>query len=92
MDGNGFENLYPGILHSTYLDEGNLDLACVIAYGSTFLDAQAGTRAEIPMPENQHLSPVEVLNIINYISWEYGNGKQRKIEDVVRRLDKCKPL
>ncbi len=91
MDGKGFEDLYPGILDSRYLEEGNLNLACVITYGSTYLDSERGTSADVPMPENQQLSPVEVLNIINYISWEYGNGKQRKIDEIMQTLDNCRP-
>lgn len=91
MDGNGFEDLYPGILNSPYLNDKNLNLACVIAYGSTYLDAQRGTSADVPMPENQQLSPVEILNIINYMAWEHGNGKQLKIDEVMWTLDNCTP-
>ena len=91
IDGKGFEDLYPGILQSEFLADNNTKLACVIAYGSVYIDSQRNKEAEVPMPGNQQLTPVEVLNIINYMSWEYGNKKQIKIEDVMLTLDDCLP-
>lgn len=91
MDGQGFEDLYPGILQSVYINSSNMDLACVITYGSTYLDRDKDTPQETRMPKNQHLTSVEVLNIMNYLSWEFGNKEQYKIETVMQTLQKCKP-
>lgn len=91
MDGKGFEDLYPSILQSLYLTEDNTNLTCVIAYGSIYLDTKRDTTAEVNMPGNQQLSAVEVLNIVNYLSWEYGDGNQRKIEQVMQTLEDCLP-
>ncbi|MBY5959052.1 cytochrome c [Membranicola marinus] len=90
-DGQGFENLYPGIRESPYLHEKNLNLACVIVYGSTFLDQNSHKSADPLMPENKHLTSVEVLNIVNYLSWEFGKQTQHTIESVMRNLEKCEP-
>ncbi len=91
MDGEGFEDLYPGISQSSYLHDDNPDLACVITYGSTYLDRDKKEVFEMLMPENQHLTSVEVLNIVNYLSWEFGNKKQQKIETVMHTLEGCEP-
>ena len=88
MDGNGFENLYPGILESSYLTQRGPGLACVIVYGSTYLSDNRDYTAQ-DMPQNNQLSPVEVLNIINYLSWEFGNGEQETIDMVMRALEDC---
>ena len=88
MDGKGFENLYPGILESPYLIQPGPGLACVIVYGSAYLGDNKDSMAQ-DMPQNNQLSPVEVLNIINYLSWEFGNGEQETIDMVMRALEDC---
>lgn len=91
MDGNGFEDLYPGILESPYITSPDLGMACVIVYGSSFLDTTREPSPHQTMPSNDQLSPVEVLNIINYISWEYGSGNQETIDMVMDQLEGCEP-
>lgn len=91
MDGQGFEDLYPGILQSPYILDPNQNLACVITYGSTFLSRDKGDDWEMLMSENRHLTSVEVLNIMNYLSWEFGNKKQQRIERVMQILEECEP-
>lgn len=91
MDGQGFENLYPGILESPYLMTAGSGLACVIVHGSDYLDEKRGGPGdEVPMPENKHLTPVEVLNIINYLSWEFGSRETTTIDQVMRAMEGCK--
>lgn len=91
MDGKGFEDLYPGILQSPYIHDPSQNLACVITYGSAYLDRNKEVSSEMLMPENQHLTAVEVLNIINYLSWEFGSKKQQRIERVMQILEDCDP-
>ena len=89
MDGRGFEKLSPGILESPYLNRPGPGLACVIVYGSTYLDVGRDTSSQVVMPENKRLSPVEVLNIINYLSWEFGEGEQQTLDMVMGALEDC---
>lgn len=91
IDGKGFEDLYPGITQSPYVTNSSSEIACVIAYGSTYLKNKKNTAVEIKMPANPQLSVVEILNIINYISWEFGDKQQRSIESITQLLEDCEP-
>lgn len=90
-DGDGLENLFPGLKGSPYLTTLQNDMACVIVYGSDYLDQHRVPTLPVSMPANEHLNPVEVLNIINYILWEFGDGRQVAIDEVRRALDGCNP-
>src|SRR5690606_40320322 len=52
LDGNGFEDLYPGILESPYIISPDLGMACVIVYGSSFLDTTREPSPHQTMPSN----------------------------------------
>lgn len=88
-DGEGFEDLYPDIDDSPFL-QNTASLSCLIVYGSTYLDGQRTSEAATIMPENLHLTSVEVLNIVNYLSYKMGNGRQEAIEQVTKALEECR--
>lgn len=90
-DGQGLESLFPGLIESPYLTTMQEDMACVIVYGSEYLDQHRENALPVTMPTNEQLNPVEVLNIINYILWEYGDGRQVAIDEVQETLDGCRP-
>lgn len=89
-DGEGFEDLYPSISNSPFL-QSTESLSCLIVYGSDYLSGQQTSGAATIMPDNLHLTSVEVLNIVNYLSHKMGDGKQAAIEQVTQGLEKCSP-
>lgn len=89
-EGEGFEDLYPEINNSPFL-QNTASLSCLIVYGSTYLDSRRTSEAATIMPENQHLTSVEVLNIVNYLSFRMGDGRQEPIEQVTKALEDCRP-
>lgn len=89
-DGEGFEDLYPSINESPFLSNTE-SLSCLIVYGSDYLRGQQASDAATIMPDNLHLTSVEVLNIVNYLSFKMGDGRQDAIEKVTRGLEKCTP-
>ena len=91
IDGKGFEDLYPGIIQSRFVTNMGPELACVIAFGSAYLKESSDTSVEVGMPANPQLSAVEVLNIMNFISWEFGDQQQLAIEGIMETLEDCKP-
>lgn len=90
-EGQGFEELYPAIDHSVYINENRPELACIIVYGSTYLNKHSGVHPDTPMPDNKQLSPVEVLNIANYLSYKIGSNKPQKIDNIMKALEECDP-
>lgn len=89
-DGEGFEDLYPSIHESPFI--GNTEsLSCVIVYGSEYLSGKKVGEGSYVMPDNRHLTSVEVLNIVNYLSHKMGDGRQDNIEKVTAALEKCQP-
>jgi|GEM_PF-2618991 len=89
-DGEGFENLYPSIHDSPFI-QNTESLSCIIVYGSEYLSGTDEGKGSSFMPDNRHLTGVEVLNIVNYLSFKMGDGKQDNIEKVTAALQKCEP-
>ncbi len=89
MDGQGFEDLYPPIASSPYISQIQDGLVCTIVYGSEYLERVKGEAFHVPMPGNTQLTQVEVLNVINFLSWEFGDGRPMKILEVAKALEGC---
>lgn len=87
-NGEGFEDLYPTIQNSPYLAQpGNL--SCLIVYGSEYLNRVRSSDAATIMPDNKHLTQVEILNIVNYVSYQLGNRKEIRLSEVSEALENC---
>lgn len=87
--GEGFENLYPSLVQSTFIHKNKEHLPCIIAHGSHYLSQVNGSGISNAMPENPHLSAIEILNIINYLNHKFETGNTATISEVENALERC---
>lgn len=81
--GEGLGKLYPPLTDSASLNGNRSQLACIIRHGRN---------AEVAMPPNPQLTPVEIAYLLTYIGNAFGN--QLGIftqEEVERSLAACGP-
>lgn len=91
FNGEGFKDLYPPLAGSDYMKKADLSIACIIRNGLDSPIEVNGKAYHQPMPAFKELSEVEITNLVNYISNQWGN--QRKFarpEEVKRVLAECK--
>lgn len=88
-DGEGFEDLYPSLVQSGYIQNKSPYLSCIILHGSHFLESHRESHSIGGMPENPHLSPIEILNITNYLYHKFEIDYTEKISTVESSLEEC---
>ncbi|WP_236978384.1 c-type cytochrome [Membranihabitans maritimus] len=88
-DGEGFENLYPSLVKSGFIQNYSPSLACVISHGSHYLQSRQDKNSTGGMPENPHLSAIEVLNIVNFLHHKFETGFTEKLTTVESSLKNC---
>jgi len=71
-DGSGLGSLIPPLYHQTYLLENEENLVCIILNGQEGPIVVDDTLYNGIMPA-AHLSDVQLLNLINYFTNEWGN-------------------
>ncbi len=92
QDGSGLAQLYPPLAKSDYLMQDLKRAACIIKYGASDEILVNGRKFNQPMPGITHLSPLEIAEIVTYISNSWGNeGGLSSTRDVTVWLKKCNP-
>lgn len=72
-DGTGLAKLYPPLAASDYLMEDLARAACIVKNGMHEEIEVNGVIFNQMMPANQNLAPLEIAEIITYISNSWGN-------------------
>ena len=74
-DGSGLEELIPPLTDTTYLRSNKSSLACIIRYGMEGEITINGKKYDKPMPADDHLAPIEIAQIITFITNSFGNNQ-----------------
>ena len=89
-DGSGLAKLYPRLAKSDYLMEDLKRAACIIRNGMNKEIIVNGVTFDQPMPANDQLDPIDVAEILTYISNSWGNKANiSSTRDVSIWLKKC---
>jgi mono/diheme cytochrome c family protein len=89
-NGEGLQALIPPLTDSIYLKNNKKQLACSIKYGLKGKLTIAGRQFEGAMPAND-LSPVDLANVITYVTNSFGNKAGLvNITEVQTNLANCK--
>ncbi|WP_421890940.1 c-type cytochrome [Marinoscillum sp.] len=89
-DGTGLAKLYPPLAGSDYLMADLKEAACLIKNGKTGEIMVNGVSYNQMMPANTNLTPIEIAEIITYISNSWGNKAGiSATRDVTRWLKNC---
>ncbi len=89
-DGSGLAKLYPPLAKSDYLMADLKRAACIIKNGMNQEIVVNGITFNQPMPANDELDPIDVAEIVTYISNSWGNQANiSSTRDVSIWLKKC---
>jgi len=89
--GEGLVNLMPPLTDSVYLKNNKGALACAIKYGQNRSIKVAGRDFDGNMPANGQLSPVEIAEVLTYVTNSFGNKLGTvTTQQVNNYLAKCK--
>ena len=90
-DGSGLRNLIPPLAGADYLEKHRHDLACLIKHGQSGPIVVNGVLFNKEMPAHEHLSAIDIQNLLNYIQKNFAKDiKPFSPEEVNRALEKCK--
>lgn len=89
-DGNGYEQLYPPINNSDYLNGDPFRSLCLIVNGAKGEMVVNGKTYNQPMPEFSHLKADELAKLLTYITnaWD-NNGRLYTDKEIAQALKKC---
>ena len=89
-DGKGFENIYPPLADTDFLDNNEQQVACIIRYGQETPLRVNGKLYEIPMPPHQDYLDIDIAQVMTYIYNTWGNKRERvTVEEVNKWLKDC---
>lgn len=89
-DGKGLKSLYPPLAGADFLTLHETQLPCIIKHGLNGEIMVNDIQYNQVMPANEHLSDIEIANLINYIRNEWGNKhKHMPLNEVKRILEDC---
>lgn len=89
-DGTGLASLYPPLAGSDFLLADLERAACIIKKGAFDPITVNGITYNQMMPANEQLSPLEVAEVLTFISNSWGNEKGLSgVKDVELWLQKC---
>ncbi len=86
-DGSGLNKLIPALKGSSYLSGDSKGLVCVIRNG--FRADSLGLTLRY-MPAHPKMTDVEMTNLVNYLSMNFGNQKHWQLSEVKKNLQQCK--
>ena len=75
-DGQGLGTLYPPVAQSDYLEADIARAICITKKGLAEEIKVNGKSYNMPMPANQHLSSLEVAEIMTFIYNKWGTGNR----------------
>ena len=89
--GKGVGKLIPPIDKAFMLSNAS-KLGCIIKYGLNDTITVQGTEYAKKMPGNKKITDFDIVNILNYINQNFGNGESEKfnIEELRENLKECK--
>lgn len=89
-DGSGLKQLMPPLRNSSFMAQHQEKLACIIRYGMDSSIVVNGVEYHQPMPGNEYLSEVQITNLVNYISTNFGNKLPYvQVQEVQQQLKAC---
>lgn len=89
-DGQGLAQLYPPLAGADFLLEDLPRAACIIKNGKADGVTVNGTLYTQMMPGNPSLTPLEIAEILTYITNSWGNNKGiSSTKDVTKWLEEC---
>lgn len=83
-NGQGLGEMYPDITKSDYVSDLRSQLPCIVRYGKA-----GGVLSTVAMPANEKLTPVAMTNLVNYISYKWGDGKVTNLQEIKDQLADC---
>jgi mono/diheme cytochrome c family protein len=83
-DGKGLGEMYPDISISSYFGANKDQLACLIRNGR-----QGSVMATIAMPGNKQINDIAMNNLVNYLSYTWGDKSTSNINDLKNQLENC---
>ena len=90
-NGEGLAALYPPLKASDYLLEDLKRAVCIIKNGQAEKIVVNGRTYTSSMPENSNLTPLEIAEVITYVTNEWGNTKGlTDVTTVENWLSQCK--
>ncbi|MFT6865264.1 MAG: cytochrome c551 [Cyclobacteriaceae bacterium] len=90
QDGSGLASLYPPLAGSDYLLSDLERAACMIKKGGFDPITVNGKTYNQMMPANEQLTPLEIAEVLTFISNAWGNEKGLSgVKDVEKWLMKC---
>lgn len=90
QDGSGLGGLYPPLAKSDYLLADLKRAVCIIKQGATGEITVNGTSYNMAMPGNAQLSPLEIAEIITYVTNSWGNSAGLSgVKEVEKWLREC---
>lgn len=91
-DGSGFEKLIPPLTDTAYLLRERARLPCIIRFGMKGPVTIGGELYDQPMIANEHLTEMEIAEVLTYITNAFGNRQEIiTIEEVRTALASCAP-
>ncbi len=88
--GEGLASLYPPLKNSDYLMQDLKRAACIISNGAMNEIIVNGKAYNQAMPANPQLSPLEVAEVLTYISNSWGNDAGiSNVKEVEKWLNEC---
>ena len=90
-DGSGLRNVIPPLAKADFLVNHRDQLACLIQHGIDGPIVVNGVTFNRPMPGAEHLSEMDIYNLLNYIQKNFGNENPPfSLDEIKQALDKCK--
>ncbi len=90
-NGEGLGELYPPLKEADYLRKNKTQLACTIHNGQQGLIVVNGKFYNQKMPSQTQLSPIEIAEVITYVTNSFGNKQGiYQVEKVNVDLGNCK--
>ncbi len=83
-DGNGLGQMYPPLQSSVYLYDKINELTCLIRNGK-----QSSHLSTVVMPAHKALREAELSNLINYLSYQWGDQRALSITNIREQIKTC---
>lgn len=90
-NGEGLGELFPPLKEADYLKKNKSQLACIVNYGLKGNISVNGKNYNAQMPAQTQLAPIEIAEVITYVTNAFGNQQGLyEVEKVNADLKKCR--
>jgi len=83
-NGEGLGQIYPALSKSSYLSTEQSSLVCLIRHGKKSTEIET-----VYMPANDNLSDIDMINLINFLSYKWGENAPLSPQEVKEALNDC---